>query len=285
MSSSSRRSSGSRRESTQRFEALRIRGHRGGVIQPHRAMMGAPWSASRLAGVLAMTLAGLAGYALLIPAMLRAWQWLFAVGRDQIGLDLLLGEQAVGLPGNLVFRFPELSAVTPQPTGTAMLVTGLLTLGVLGLTWFLPRRLAPLRALLRLLVAVQASAILFFTLSVEPFPYRVADYLFGLMATGLIAMAAVPVILGLTLYPLDLGWGRKVLITLLMLAHFGVLTPLLVLSHAWLVLHTGALVMPALFLGLGVLPFGLAFVAWYGWAMSWPGEVAKRKVTAPVHAT
>jgi hypothetical protein len=149
----------------------------------------------------------------------------------------------------------------------------------------LPRRLTPARALLRLLAAVQVSALLFFALSTEPFPFRVADYLFGLMATGLIAMAAVPLLLGLTLYPLDLGWGRKVLITVLMLAHYVVLTPLLVLSHTWLVLHTGALLMPALFLGLGVLPFGLAFVAFYGWAMSWPSELAGRKIPAPVHAT
>lgn len=247
-------------------------------------MIGAPRSTGRFVGVLALVLAVSAGYGASIPAMLRSWQWLFGWARDRIGLDILLGEQAVLLPGNTVFRFPELSAITPQPTGTAMLVTSLATIAVLGITWLLPRRLAPARALLRLLGMVQVSAILFFALSAEPFPYRVADYLFGLMATGLIAMAAVPLLLGLTLYPLDLAWGRKVLITVLLLAYYGVLTPLLVLSHAWLVLHTGALLMPALFLGLGVLPFGLAFVAFYGWAMSWPSELARRKVPAPVHA-
>jgi hypothetical protein len=248
-------------------------------------MVGALWSSARLAGVLALVAAFSAGYGASIPVILRSWQWLFEWARDRIGLEVLLGEQAVVLPGDTVFRFPELSAITPQPTGTAMLVTTLITLCVLGLTWALPRRLTPLRALLRLLVAVQVSAILFFALSTEPFPYRVADYLFGLMATGLIAMAAVPFLLGLTLYPLDLGWSRKVLITILMLGHYLVLTPLLVLSHAWLVLHTGALLMPALFLGLGVLPFGLAFVAFYGWAMSWPSELERRKLPAPVHAT
>ena len=38
------------------------------------------------------------------------------------------------------------------------------------------------------------------------------------------------------------------------------------------------------FLGLGVLPFGLSFVALYGWGMSWPSESERRKVPAPVHA-
>ena len=161
----------------------------------------------------------------------------------------------------------------------------LLTIGAFGLTWLLPRRFTPARALLRLLVAVQVSALVFFALSTEPFPYRVADYLFGLMATGLIAMAAVPLILGLVLYPLDLGWLRKIVITVIMLGHFAVLTPLLVLSHAWLVLHTGALLMPALFLALGVLPFGLSFVAFYGWAMSWPSDLTRRRIPAPVHVT
>lgn len=248
-------------------------------------MVGAPWSAGRFAGVVTMVLAISAGYGISIPSILQAWQSLFGWARDRIGLEALLGQQAVVLAGNTVLQFPELSAITPQPTGTAMLVTGLLTLAVLGLTWLLPRRLTPLRALLRLMVAVQASAILFFALSTEPFPYRVADYLFGLMATGLIAMAAVPLILGFTLYPLDIGWVWKLHITGLMLGHFVILTPLLVLSHAWLVLQTGALFMPVFFLGLGVLPFGLAFVAWYGWAMSWPSELERRRVPAPVHAS
>lgn len=285
MSSGHRPSSGSKRESAQRFEALRIRGHRGGVIQPHRAMVGAPWSTGRLAGVLTLALAGTAGYVVSIPALLQAWQGLFEWARSQVGLDVLLGEQAVLLPGNTVFRFPELSAITPQPTALAMLLTSMITIGVLGLTWLIPRRFTPARALLRLLVAVQLSALLFFALSTEPFPYRVADYLFGLMATGLIAMAAVPLILGLVLYPLDLGWVRKIVITVLMLGHFAVLTPLLVLSHAWLVLHTGALLMPTLFLACGVLPFGLAFVAFYGWAMSWPSDLTRRRIPAPVHVT
>ena len=248
-------------------------------------MVGLPWSTGRFAGVVALGLATLAGYGASMPAILRSWQALFGWARDRIGLDYLLGEQAVVLPGNTVLSFPELSAITPQPTGTAMLVTGMLTVAVLGLTWLLPRRLTPARALLRLLAAVQVSALVFFALSTEPFPFRVADYLFGLMATGLISMAAVPLLLGLTLYPLDLGWGRKVLITVLMLGHFVILTPLLVLSHAWLVLHTGALLMPTLFLGLGLLPFGLTFMACYGWAMSWPSDGDRRKVPAPVHAT
>jgi hypothetical protein len=248
-------------------------------------MVGMPWSPARLAGVLALVLAGFAGYVASIPSILQAWQWLFGWARGPMRLDVLLGEQAVVLPGDVVFGFPELSAVTPQPTATTTIVTSLVTIGVLGITWLLPSRLTPVRATLRLLVAVQASAILFFTLSTEPFPFRVADYLFGLMATGLIAMAAVPLLLGFTLYPLDLGWSRKVLITVIVLAHFVVLTPLLVLSHAWLVLQTGALLMPVLFLGLGVLPFGLTFVAWYGWAMSWPSELARRRIPAPVHLT
>jgi hypothetical protein len=247
-------------------------------------MVGVPWTGARLAGVVALVLTGSAGYGVSIPALLSVWQWVFGWARDRIGLDLLLGEQAVVLPGDTVLRFPELSAVTPQPTGTAMLITSLVTACVLGASWLLPSRFLPARALLRLLAAVQVSALVFFALSTEPFPFRVADYLFGLMATGLIAMGAVPLLLGFTLYPLDLGWARKVLMTVLMLGHFFILTPLLVLSHAWLVLHTGALLMPALFLGFGVLPFALSFVALYGWAMSWPSELERRKVPAPVHA-
>jgi hypothetical protein len=271
-------------EGSRRFEALRIRGHRGGVIHPHRSMAGLPWSRSRLAGVLLLPGLFLAGYALLLPAILAGWRWFFGWGRSWLGVKVLLGEQILGFPGGATLRLPDVSAITPQPSPGALLTAAIVTALGLGLSFVLPPRLTPVRALLRLLVVVQVSAILFFATSVDPFPYRIADYLFGLLATGLIAMGLVPLILAFTLYPLDLGLGRKIAITLFLMGHFAVFTPLLALVHTWLLLQGTALLMPVLWLGLGVLPFALVFLAGYGWAMSGPSELDRQPTPAPVHS-
>jgi hypothetical protein len=227
---------------------------------------------------------GLAGYAAGLPVILSLWQRFFAWARGWLDLPVLLGEQTLLLPGGATLRVPELSATTPQPGPGTLVVAGAVTACVLGATFLLPRRLTPVKSFLRLLVVAQASAILFFATSIDPFPFRVADYLFGLLSTGMIAMALVPPVLALTLYPVDLTWPRKLGITLFLMAHFAVLTPLLTLVHAWLVLQGTAVIMPALFVGFGLLPYPLTFLAFYGWAMSWPGEFERREARAPVHS-
>jgi hypothetical protein len=271
-------------EGARRFEALRVRGHRGGVIHPHRSMAGLPWSPARLGGLLGLAGLGLAGYGAALPLLLAGWQRFFERGRNWLGLKLVLGEQTLLLPGGATLRLPELSATTPQPDSPALVTAGAIVAAVLGLTLFLPRRWIPGRAILRMLAIVQGSAVLFFAASPDPFPYRIADALFGTLAIGLIAMALVPILLGLTLYPLDLALWRKAAITVLLMAHFAVLTPLLTLLQAGLLLQGTAVLMPTLFLGAGVLPFALVFLAMYGWAASWPSELASRRTPAPVHS-
>ncbi len=247
-------------------------------------MAGAPRDPARTGGAILLGVLVLAGYAASLPALLGVWGAGFARARGWLDLRVMLGEQEVGLPGGAFLRVPELAAVTPQPTDPVLLTATAISLLVLAGTFLLPDRLAPLRSFFRLLVVVQASAILFFAASPEPFPYRLSDYLFGLMATGLVAMGMVPMVLALTLYHLDLVWWRKLAVTGFLLGHFAVLTPLLVLLHASAILHGTAILIPVLFVGFGVLPFALVFLGGYGWAMSGASEPERRRVPAPIHS-
>lgn len=247
-------------------------------------MGGLPRGGGTLGVALGLALLGSAGYALLLPRLLDAWGRFFEWSRSIAGLPLMLSEQVLILPTGAALRVPELSAVTPQPTQNALITAGLAALLALVCSFLLPRRFTPVRSILRLLALVQASAVLFFAASVEPFPYRISDYLFGLLTTGMIAIGLVPAALALTLGPLDLAWWRKVLATLLVMGHFSVLTPLLILLHAGLILQGTAVLMPVLFVGLGVLPYPLVFLGVYGWAASGPSELLRRKIPAPVHS-
>ena len=58
-------------------ERLRFRGHKGGVIAPHRAMVGLRWTAWRLVTTVVLALGGLAGFLALLPRLGQAWQLLF----------------------------------------------------------------------------------------------------------------------------------------------------------------------------------------------------------------
>ena len=264
------------------LEALRLRGHRGGIIAPHRAMAGLSWTAWRLLSTLLLTGGGLAGYLLSLPWLGNAWELLFIRVRDFLGISAPIGIQALELAGGITFTLPTVAAVTPLPDDRVLWIAGTVSALVFLLSFLLPQRFTPLRYFLRLLVLLQASAIGFFALSPEPFPYRLADHVFLLLTAGLIVMGLVPLVLGLTLHVFDLPFWRKLLLTLLILVHLAVFVPLNVLLHVWLVLSGTAVLMPVLFLVFGLLLDVFIFVAFYGTALSWRGSLEGRD-PPPVH--
>jgi len=270
-------------EGARRLEALRIHGHLGGVIRPHRAMAGIPWTAWRFVTTVALGLGGFAGYVALLPFIGRFWQVLFERGRAWLGLEALIGDQLLVFPGGISFTVPSVEATTPIPDLRVLQIAGLVSVGVLLLSFLLPQRFTPLRYFLRLLAIVQGTAILFFWVSAEPFPYRIADHVFILLTAGLVVMGLVPLVLGLTLHVFDLAFWRKLGLTAAIVVHLMVFVPLNVLIHVWLLLHATAVVMPVLFLVFGLLLNVFIFVAFYGWALSWTGDLERRKLPPPVH--
>ena len=270
-------------EGPRRLEALRFRGHKGGVIAPHRSMVGLRWSVWRLATTLVLSLGGLAGVLALLPRLGLAWQQLFLRARDFLGLGVPIGDQALSLPGGIDFTLPVVATLTPLPDTRAIWIAGIASAAVFLLSFLLAQRFTPLRYFLRLLALVQGTAILFFALSSDPFPYRLEDHVFILLTAGLLVMGLVPLLLGLTLHVFDLALWRKLLVTVLLLGHLAVFVPLNVLVHVWLVMHGTALVMPVLFLVFGLLLDVFIFVTFYGWALSWGGSQGRRDAPPPVH--
>jgi hypothetical protein len=270
-------------ERARRLEAIRVRGVRGGVITPHRSMVGLPWTLWRLVSTLLLSVGGVALLLATLPWIGRLWQALFERGRDFLGIRAPLGDQLWSLPGLAEFTLPVMAVPTPLPSVPELLVAALATTGVFLTSLLLPARWTPLRYFLRLLVALQAIAILFFAFWPDPFPYRLQDHLFLVLSSGLVVMGLVPLVLGLTLHVFDLAVWKKGLLTLAILAHLALFVPAQALIHLWLVRAGSAVVMPVLFLIFGLLLDVLVFVAFYGWALSWRGELERKETPPPAH--
>lgn len=270
-------------ERARRFEALSVRGVRGGVISPHRSMVGLPWTAWRLLTTLALSLGGLTLVIAALPRLGRFWQILFERVRDFTGIQAPLGDQVFTLPGGITFTLPVLAVITPMPSVRTLWVAGAVAAGVVAVSFLLPHRFTPLKYFLRLLALLQGTVILFFAASAEPFPHRLVDHVFVLETAGLVVMGLVPLVLGLTLHVFDLALWKKLLLTVAVLTHLAVFVPLKVLVHIWLVMHGTAVVMPVLFLVFGLLLDVLVFVSFYGWALSWRGELERREMRPPMH--
>lgn len=246
-------------------------------------MVGLPFTLWRLFTTALLSAGGLALVLGMLPRIGLAWQRIFEFVRDTLGIDAPLGDQLFALPGGLRFTLPVLAVPTPLPDARALLIAGGVSLVAFLASFALPDRFTPLRYFLRLLALLQATAIGFFALSTETFPYRLQDHVYVLLTAGLVVMGLVPLVLGLTLHVFDLAFWKKALLTLMILGHLAVFLPLKVLVHVWLVLHATAVIMPALFLLGGLLLDVLVFVAFYGWALSWRGELERGDTLAPVH--
>lgn len=270
-------------ERARRLEALRVRGARGGVIAPHRSMVGMPWTLWRFVTTFVLGAGGLAALVLALPWLGRLWTLIFRAARDRVFPGIPLGEQAFTLPGGVEFTLPVLAVGTPLPDQSTLLIAGGVTGAALLASLLLGERWIPLRYFLRLLAFLQATAVAFFAIAPESFPYRLQDHAFLLLAAGLVVMALVPLVLSLTLHVFDLAFWRKALVTLALLGHFSVFLPLQALVHMGLVLQGTALMMPVLFLLFGLLLDVLILVAFYGWALSWPGTLERSDSPPPVH--
>lgn len=270
-------------ERARRLEALRVRGTRGGVIPPHRSMVGMPWTVWRLATTLTLGAGGLAALVLALPALGTLWFWIFREVRDRVFPGIPLGDQTFTLPFGIELTLPVLAVGTPLPDQATLLFAGGITAAVVLASFLLSERWIPLRYLLRLLAFLQATAIAFFAVAPGAFPYRLQDHVFLLLAAGLVVMALVPLVLSFTLHVFDLAFWRKTLVTVALLAHLSIFLPLQVLLHVGLVLQGTALLMPVLFLMFGLLLDVLILVAFYGWALSWPGTLERSEAPAPVH--
>jgi hypothetical protein len=270
-------------ERARQIESVRIRGVKGGVIAPHRSMVGLPWTIWRLVTTLILSLGGLAALLAALPYIGWFWEAVFERARDFLGIHAPLGDQLFSLPGGITFALPVLAVATPLPDSLVLSIAGIVCAVVLVGSFALPERFTPLRYLLRFLVVLQGSAILFFAVSRDPFPYRLQDHVFILLTAGLVVMGLVPLVLGFTLHLFDLAFWKKLLLTLAILIHLAVWLPLQAVVHLWLILHGTALLMPVLFLTGGLLLDVLIFVAFYGWALSWRGEQERRETLPPVH--
>ena len=187
-------------------------------------------------------------------------------------LNLPLELVRTGDAATLEWQVSYAGALVPDP------VTGVLTaagvIGAFAATWWMSDRQIPLKYLVRTLSVVQGSALLFFMLAPDRFPYTMTGHLAAMLNAGFHLMLAMPLLLAL-------GWGvlrvplhQKLLYPALMVAYFAVMLPHKALLHALVVQHLSALFMPVLYLCFGAVMDLMVFVALYSWLVS----------RAPAHA-
>ena len=197
------------------------------------------------------------------PWIAQFWEHVIAGWANRLGIGLVLlhdgsASHWLNAGGNDAL----------QPGRLAGVATAALVIAAWGSTLWMPDRLTPLKYAIRVLCAVQASAIAWFALVPGSFPYTAGSHLGAMLAAGYSLMLVIPSLLAVGYVLLDLPLHRRLLGPPGVLAFFVLEVPHKAVLHVWLVQQFSLLLMPVLYLFFGLLFDVMLFIALYSWMVS-----------------
>ena len=252
----------------ERLETLRHTGWKGGYIAPHRAFARFRVNTKDIvaAGLLAIALTW--AWILVLPSVTGLWAQLFRFWAGKLSLEgeVLMAPQHWG--PRIHFFLPFVNRAAGPVSPETWWITVIATIGLLAATFVLSDEHMPWIYLLRFLVILQASSIVYFTFFAARFPHDLPSYTLGMLFFGTILIGLMPFIFALTYYFFDFSLTKKLTLTLLSMVYLSLFVPLQYIFHVYLLQKT-ILLMPVLYFAFGPFLDVLVFVSLYGWGMSW----------------
>jgi len=249
-------------------EGLKKRGWRGGLIAPHRAFahLRIEWknvfSCSFIAAVLTFS------WIELLPRVGALWGRIFAFWTRQLHIEhnVVMAPQHWG--NHIQFALPYINVPAGPPDPHSWWITGVVTLLAFAATYAMSEEKMPWIYLLRFLVLIQGSALVYFVFAAARFPHDLPSYALSMLFFGTIFIGLLPVILGFTYYLFDFNLLKKLALTLASMGYLTAFVPLQYMLHIY-ILQKSILFMPLLYFVFGPFLDVLVFVSVYSWGMSW----------------
>jgi len=259
---------------SQQTDPLRTRGHRGGVIPMHRALAHFRLGPMNLVTAIFLFVFFLSVWLVLLPRVCHFWNRILTFGIRVLPLRAELGLAEHHLTPFIRFDIPYLRMEPVLPSVQAWWLTSAATLALFAASFLLPSKLIPVVYLLRGILLVPVTALVYFALLPARFPHAPDSYMEGLVTAGIALITTVPLLFGLTYYIFDFGLLKKAFITAITMTHLAMFLPLQVLLQA-LFLQKTVLFMPVLYIVFGMPINILIIIAFYSWGMTWFFRPAK----------
>jgi hypothetical protein len=247
---------------------VRTRGHRGGVIPMHRALAHFRLGPMNLVTAIFFFVFFTSIWLLFLPRTCQFWNRVLALGIRVLPLHAELGLAQHHLTAFIGFDIPYLRMEPVLPGPQIWWVTSTITVALLAASFVLPNKLIPVIYLLRGILLVPATALIYFALLPARFPHTPDIYMEGLVTAGIALISTVPLLFGLTYYIFDFGLLKKAFLTAITMVHLALFLPLQVLLQA-LFLQKTVLFMPVLYIIFGMPINILIIIAFYSWGMTW----------------
>jgi len=125
--------------------------------------------------------------------------------------------------------------------------------------------------LLRFLVFLQGTSLVYFVFAAARFPHDLTSYTLSMLFFGTILIGLLPLILGFTYYLLDFSLLKRLALTAISAGYLIAFVPLQYMLHIY-ILRKSILFMPLLYFAFGPSLDVLIFVSLYSWGMSWKSK-------------
>jgi len=247
---------------------VRTRGHRGGVIVMHRALAHFRLGPTNLVAAIFLFVFFSLIWVVFLPKICLFWTHVLMLGIRILPLRAELGLAQHHLTPFISFDIPYLRMEPVLPSPLIWWLTCAVTLGLFAGSFFLSSKLIPVMYLLRGILLVPITALLYFVFLPARFPHTPDSYMEGLVTAGTALISIVPLLFGLTYYIFDFGLLKKAFLTAITMTHLALFLPLQVLLQA-LFLQKTVLFMPMLYIIFGMPVNILIIVAFYSWGMTW----------------
>lgn len=203
-----------------------------------------------------------------LPWLCRFWQYVIANGMRLLALRAELGltEHQITPYIRFAVPFPRMPGILPDATTWWTSAAAVLVL--LAASFLFSKKFLPVVYLLRAVLFIHVTALLFFLFLPARFIHSPDSYMEGLTGYAIALIGFVPTLFGLTYYIFDFGIVRKALLTVMTMVHLCLFVPLWILAQA-IVLQKSVLFMPVLFIVFGLPVNVVIILSFYSWGMSW----------------
>jgi hypothetical protein len=204
----------------------------------------------------------------LLAKVCRFWTRVLVLGIRLLPLRAELGLAHHHVTSFVSFDVPYLRMEPVLPSALIWWLTCVVTLSFFAGSFLLSGKFIPIKYLLRAILLVPATALLYFIFLPARFPHTPDSYMEGLVTAGITLISVIPLLFGLTYYIFDFGLLKKAFLTAIAMTHLALFLPFQVLFQA-LFLQKTVLFMPVLYIIFGMPVNILIIVAFYSWGMTW----------------
>jgi hypothetical protein len=260
------------------IEDLRYRGHRGGYILNHRALLTSRRGRWKWGTCVVLSLGLFLGWLYAVRWVTPFWADIMRFWNDALGMGGYVTLIHYQLANIYDFKVPYLHVTSAAPDYLILLAGWIVTVILFIASFFLPRHNLPLIYGVRVILLFHLCAQVFFTFMPLSFPYGAAGYVHGVLIAGLALISLIPLLMGFTYFVFDYAFWRKVGLTLLIMAHLVVFIPTQFAAHAFILHHSSLLFLPVLFFGFGLALDVMIFIGFYSWGASWRNDLYREDI-------